>query len=181
MDVNPMVEKERENTFSILVIYYSYEGNTEQIAKVIANKLNADVLFLKPVKEMTSKGFTKFLWGGRQVVLKKKPELKPLKKNPLDYDVLVIGTPVWAYTFTPPLRTFFGEIPLKGKKIALFCTHEGGPRKTLNKMADQVSKGNIIIGKKDFWNLTRGDKKKEILKAKEWAKHIKNKLLILLP
>ena len=46
-----------------LVVFYSYEGNTKFIAKTIAESINEDILELKPVKDMDSKGFMKFIWG----------------------------------------------------------------------------------------------------------------------
>lgn len=59
--------------------------------------------------------------------MKSEPELKKLSKDPNNYDIIIIGTPVRAYTYTPAIRTFLKTIQLKNKKIALFCTHEGGP------------------------------------------------------
>ena len=47
------------------VVYYSMSGNTEQIAKKLAEKLGADVIRIEPVKENPSKGFKKFLWAAR--------------------------------------------------------------------------------------------------------------------
>ena len=53
-----------------LIVYYSYEGNTKIIAETIGKSIEADIMELKPEKEMTSKGFMKYVWGGRAAVMK---------------------------------------------------------------------------------------------------------------
>jgi flavodoxin len=155
----------------LLVVYYSYEGNTRFIAESIAKELGADIQELKPIKDIKSKGFSKYMWGGRQVVTKKRPELQPLEKNPENYDVIFIGTPVWAFTFAPALRTFFSEHPLKAKKVALFMCHGGGPKEAMAKFEAEVS-NSTIIGKLDLKNVLdeeTGEMRKE---AVEWARKI---------
>ena len=67
-----------------------------------------------------------FIWGGSAVTFKKKPDLEPYSFNASDYDLVIIGTPVWASNFTPPLRTFFEDNDLTGKKIAVIATSAGG-------------------------------------------------------
>src|SRR6056297_2836113 len=100
-----------------LVLYYSYEGHTKKVAEVIAKELSADIEGVKPIKEMKTKGFGKFIWGGGQVVMKKKPELKPMNVNPDDYDTIFVGTPVWAFTYAPPVKTILETGMLKNKKV----------------------------------------------------------------
>lgn len=153
----------------ILVVYYSFEGNTEFIAEAIAGALDADIQRLKPIKDLKSKGFSKFVWGGRQVVRKKKPELEPLDKNPDDYEMLIIGTPVWAFNYTPAVRSFLAKYPLKGKKIAIFCTHQGGPKKTLANLEAALA-GNTIVGKLDLPFVLEKEPEQKKARAIEWAK-----------
>lgn len=155
----------------VLVVYYSFEGNTRFIAETIAKELGADIQELKPIKDLKSKGFSKYVWGGRQVVTKKKPELMPLEKKPEDYDIIFIGTPVWAYTFAPALRTFLTEHPLKGKKIALFMCHGGGPKEAMAKFEAEVS-GSTVIGKLDLMNVLDEEPEAKKRKASEWARKI---------
>ncbi len=52
-----------------LVIYYSLEGNTELVATELAEKLDADILAVKPLKDIDAGGFGKYFWGGSQVVM----------------------------------------------------------------------------------------------------------------
>jgi len=153
-----------------LVVYYSFEGNTKFVAETIAREIGADLLELKPKKEMKGHGFSKFIWGGRQVMLKIKPELEPLAKNPADYDLIFIGTPVWAYTFTPPLRSFFSQVKLQNKKIALFCTHEGNPGKIFEHMKKELS-GNEIIGQQGFKDALK-EKDRNLADIKNWIKEL---------
>ncbi len=154
-----------------LVIYYSFEGNTRLIAEVIAEASGADLLELEPKKKLRSHGLFKYLWGGRQVVMKEKPKLLPLAKNPQDYDLLFIGTPVWAWTYTPPLNTFFSAVNLKNKKIALFCCHGGDKKKTLEKMRERLL-GNEIISQIDFQQPIKNKTAEQVTKAKQWAQDV---------
>lgn len=150
-----------------LVIYYSFEGNTRFIAEAIAHEISSDVLELKVRDAIKTKGFLKYLWGGKQVLQKKTPDLLPFDKNPVDYDLIFIGTPVWAFTFAPALRTFLKDVKLKNKKIALFCTHEGSAAKTFDDMKKELE-NNDIISENDFANVLKNPQQNS-LDAKLWA------------
>jgi len=154
-----------------LVIYYSYEGNTKYIAESIKQAIKADLLELIPTKEMSSTGFMKYMWGGKSVVLKKKPTLKPFDVNPDDYEMIFIGTPVWVLTYAPPLRTLFSTISLNSKNIALFCCHEGGKGKTFEKMRMELD-GNTILGQMDFNHPLKKQTEEQKKKAMTWAKEV---------
>ena len=158
-----------------LIIFYSYEGNTRFIAQTMAKAINADILELKPKKDMKSKGFMKYVWGGRKVVFKQKPELEPFNVNLDDYDLLVFGTPVWAFTFTPALRSFFSRFSVEHKKVAVFCCHEGGMGKTVENMLSEL-KENTVLGTNDFFHPLFKEKEESEKKAKAWAKELISKV-----
>jgi flavodoxin len=52
--------------------------------------------------------------------MKEKPVLYSFDKNPNDYDLIFIGTPVWAFSYAPAFNSFFDKIKIINKKIALF-------------------------------------------------------------
>lgn len=108
------------------IVYYSMHGNVRYVSEKVAKELGADLIELKPVKAYPDKGAMQFLWGGSAVTFKKKPDLEPYSFKAADYDLVIIGTPVWAGSFTPPLRTFFENNDLTGKKIAVIATSGGG-------------------------------------------------------
>lgn len=157
-----------------LVVCYSLEGNTKFIAEIIAGALGADILELRPKKEISANGFMKYFWGGKQVFMKEKPELQPFSKNPAEYDEIIIGTPVWSFTFSAPINAFFSQAKLSGKKIALFCTHSGGMKKTLADMKKELE-GNEFVGECDFVDVLKYKDENE-KKAVNWAKKLANSL-----
>ncbi len=132
-----------------LVIYYSLEGTTQRVAESVAEAMNADLLALRPRKEIAAQGFLKYPVGGFQVLTKQKPALHPLEKDPDDYDLLFIGTPVWAGQHTPAMRSFFAQTELQQKAVALFCTHKGAVGKTFQSMRAELA-GNRILGERAF-------------------------------
>lgn len=154
-----------------LVVFYSLTGNTKFIAETIAKTIKADLLEVKPKKDIKKTGGMKYLWGGRQVIMKSKPDLMPFDKNPEDYDIIFIGTPVWSWSFTPAIRSFFSKTGLKKKKIALFACHNGGLGKTLDHMKLELG-DNKIIGKKDFFEPLDGKQgiRSDVKDITEWAK-----------
>lgn len=124
-----------------LIVYYSLEGNTEYAAKRIADNLSADILRLRPKKAYSDKGFAKFFWGGKSAVMAEKPELEPYDIDLSAYERIIIGFPVWASNFTPPVRTFLFEnkSELKGKRFAAFaCQSGGGAEKALAKLKKYI-------------------------------------------
>ena len=152
-----------------LIIFYSFEGSTKLIAETIAQEIGADILELKPKKELPTKGFMKYIWGGRQLFMKKQPDLLPIDKNLNDYDLIFIGTPVWAWTFNPVLKSFLSSNKILNKKIALFCCHGGGKGKVFEKMKIALL-NNEFIGQQDFCEPIKRNTEKNIKLAKIWAK-----------
>ena len=151
-----------------LIIYYSFEGNTRLMAESMAQVIRADLLPLVPEKEIESKGFSKYLWGGGQVMMKRKPALQPFQVNPLEYDLILIGTPVWAWTYSPPVATLLHSVDFTHKCIGLFTCHGGQNAKTFHHMR-KLLENSIVLGEIDFFEpLTKG-REQSILRAEKWA------------
>ena len=156
-----------------LVLYYSFSGNTRLIAETVSKELNADIEEIKPIKPLNAGGAGYVMWGLRQFVSQSKPPLTPLEHNPMEYDLIVFGTPVWSYTITPPIRTFLTDNRIIGKKIALFCCHGRNYGKTFEDMKKALQ-GNEIIAVTDFYDPLKHDSAQNISKAAKWAKSIIN-------
>lgn len=153
-----------------IVIYYSLEGNTRTVAETLATHLSADLLEIKPTKEIDCRKRSKYLWGGRQAIMKTKPIVEPYTFYVKNYDLIVLGSPVWALTYAPPLRTFLSENEIKKKLIILFCTHEGAAGSTLKRLKEEL-KDNRIISSKDF-NRAHENYSTDV---NEWVQHITSK------
>jgi len=133
-----------------LIVYYSYEGNCASIAeKIKAAMPGTDTLRLSTAEDKQRGALAKYLWGGRQVFHKKKPALNPYSVDLSAYEFIIIGTPVWAWSYAPALRSFFEAEKIQGKRVALFCCHGGGKGKTLEKMKNALP-GNTFAGEIDF-------------------------------
>ena len=122
------------------VVYFSLNGNTDFAAKKIAETLHADCIRLQPEKAYPDSGFRKFFWGGKSAVMGETPALTGQPFPFADYDCVILGTPVWAGTFAPPLRTLIRENAGQwGKKrVAAFVCSGGGEGKTLDKLKTEL-------------------------------------------
>ncbi len=132
-----------------IVIYYSMSGNAAYVADKIGEETGADLLRIDPVKAYPDKGFRKFYWGGKSAVMAEKPKLLPYDIDLDKYETVILGTPVWASTFAPPLRTFLDENreALKGKKISAYaCCSGAGGEKALEKMRKFIGIGSYEHG-----------------------------------
>lgn len=122
------------------IIYYSMSGNTKYAADKIAEKIETDIIRIEPAKAYPDKGAKKFIWGGKSAVMGEKPALQPYEFSAEKYDNIILGTPVWAGNFAPPIRTFIKENPkIHGKKISVFiCYSGGGADKAIEKMKKYI-------------------------------------------
>lgn len=125
-----------------LVVYYSYSNNTRQIAEKIKQKLNCDILELKP-KIPFSKDYQTVVDEYQNNESEKKTvEIENINLNLDNYDKIILGTPVWWYTITPPIRTFLKNNDLKNKEIYVFATNAGWLGRTFEEIKE-ITNGNI--------------------------------------
>ncbi len=118
-----------KNKMKILVVYYSRTGNTKKIGQEIAKKLNADVDEIIDLKDRS--GIRGWLGGGRDAFFKKPTNVK-FEKSSVNYDLVIIGTPIWTGTATPAIKAYLSESSFN--KVAFFCTFGGNHKDTFEIM-----------------------------------------------
>jgi flavodoxin len=122
-----------------LVVFYSRTGNTKKAGEEIAENLKANLDEIIDKKDRT--GITGWLGGGRDALFNHETKIEKTK-DPLDYGLVIIGTPVWAGTVTPAVRVYLADH--KFKKIAFFCTCSNSKGKTFEDM-QKLSKKPISV------------------------------------
>ena len=151
------------------VIYYSCEGNSVLVAENIKSVLNVDIFRIKTTDAKKRSGAGLMIWGCLQVMMKKKPALDPIPADLNTYDLIILGTPVWAGSPAPAVVSFINNSKITGKKVALFCCHGGGPRKIFEKLRALLP-GNTIVGEIGFNNPAKRESSDLKQKLGEWVK-----------
>lgn len=123
-----------------LIIYYSYGGNTRRIAELIQKNIGGDLTEIRTVKPYTGSYMEVVDQGQEEVNKGFMPEIEPLPVELAEYDRIVLGSPVWWYTFAPAVKTFLHENDLSGKTICPFSTNGGWPGHLL-KDVEKACKG----------------------------------------
>lgn len=154
-----------------LVVYYSLEGNTKVIATTIAEAIGAQLLELKPEKDLSKESFTKYIWGGKQVIFKEKPLLQRYQFDPNSFDTIILGTPVWAGSFAPAINTFLYSHQLKGKRIGIFTCFGGGSGSTYTNLK-KLLQGNEFIGEIGFKEPLKNNTEEHKIQAIDWARKL---------
>lgn len=117
---------EKKMEHKILITYYSYTGNTKYLAEKIQKETGGDIAEIIPVTPYPNNYDEVVEMVKTEKVQNFMPELKPMEKDLSQYDIIFIGTPVWWYTISSPVRTFVAKNDFSGKIIVPFCTHGGG-------------------------------------------------------
>ena len=106
-----------------LVVYYSRTGNTRKIAEELANALGCDIKEIIDTKNRSGK--LAYLSSGRDARNRKLTVLKDIITDPSKYDLLILGTPLWAGHVSVPVRTYIHQNQSNINKVAFFCTAGG--------------------------------------------------------
>lgn len=107
-----------------LVVVYSGTGSTLSVAQRIATELGADLETIED--KVDRKGILGFLRSGYEALREKTPPIAEPKHNPRKYDLVVVGTPIWAGRMSSPVRTYLSRTSGLFKQVAFFCTSRGG-------------------------------------------------------
>ena len=151
-----------------LIVYYSLSGNCKLVAKTLKSSLNAEILEIKTLKDNKRPQGKRFMWGISQMIFNRKPALMSYTFNPDDWDLIILGTPVWAGGPAPAMVSFLNKSKISGKKIALYSCFAGNTGKAIDKLKVLLA-GNSFVGELGLKNPSQGEYDfKE--KINEWAK-----------
>jgi len=151
-----------------LVIYYTRTGNARFMAENIVAELGADIEEVVDLKNR--QGVLAFMPAGRDAMRGKETEIAQTKRTPANYDLVVIGQPVWAGSPTPAIRTYVKKNDLSGKKVALFFSDSSDQviEKTKGLMQNSTFVDVLALPAKAFENKEEAKKK-----IAEWCNKLK--------
>ncbi len=117
----------------VLIVYYTRTGNTAKVAQELATELGADV---ERVEEKRDKaGLMGAIRSGKNLFLNKLADIESPKKDPSQYDIVVIGTPILLNQMSLPIRAYITRFKHKFKSVAFFCVGGLGSKKAFKDMA----------------------------------------------
>lgn len=126
-----------------LIVYFSYTGNTKKIAEKIKEYLKCDILELQTIKPYSTDYQTVVDEEQNNESLSKTPKIKDININLNNYDVIILGTPVWWYTIAPAIRTFLKQNDLTEKTIIPFATNAGWLGRTFKEIGSLCPNSKI--------------------------------------
>lgn len=112
---------------NILVAYFSWSGNGQQMARWIAEETGGDLFRIVPA-EPYGEDFDSCADRAKNEF---DNEIRPELSDHIDadvmaqYDVIYVGFPVWWYDLPMPVWTFLEEYDLSGKTVIPFFSHNG--------------------------------------------------------
>lgn len=132
-----------------LVVYYSAQGHTEEVARKIADNLNADIFEIQPTEEYTSDDLD---WTDDNSRVSREHDDESLRNIELvsttvdnweEYDTVLIGYPIWWGIAAWPVDTFVEANDFNGKTVIPFCTSSSsGLGQSGDLLAEKANGGN---------------------------------------
>ncbi len=112
----------------VLVAYFSATGNTRPVAEKVAEVTGGDLFEIVPAQPYTAADLN-YNTDCRANAEQNDPDARPAIANSVEdmgqYDVVLIGYPIWWGRAPKIIHTFLESYDLSGKTIATFCTSGG--------------------------------------------------------
>lgn len=142
-------------TGKTLVVYYSASGNTERVAKDIAEAAGADLFEIVPTEVYTSNDLD---WTNPDSRVSREHDDESLRDVPLtttevpdwdSYDTVFIGYPIWWGIAAWPVDTFVKNNDFTGKTVIPFATSSSsGMGQSGSLLADMAGTGEWQEGQR---------------------------------
>lgn len=146
----------KKNT-NILIVYFSETGTTKKAAKKIQSLVEGDLVRIR-----TKKAYTKDYDTLTQIAEKEsnsdtRPEITTTIENMEQYDIVMIGYPIWWGKEPMVIRTFLEKYNLSGKKIVPFCTSGGSGISESIRDIRSIAKDSIVLSGRDVTDDSRSN------------------------
>ena len=140
-------EEPAEGTGGTLVAYFSWSGNTEQMAQMIQKETGADLFEIEPATPYTDDYDTLLDVAQQEQADNARPEVASQVENWDSYDVVFVGYPDWWSDAPMLVYSFLESYDWEGKTLIPFCTSGGsGFGRSLEKLPDSAPGAEILEG-----------------------------------
>ncbi len=131
LEGNKLAAQEKEevqmaNENKILIAYYSYSGNTKQVAEAIQKETGGSLFEIKAATAYPTDYHQMSEQAKKEIEQGVRPPLTEQVANINEYDVIFVGSPCWWGTITPQVSSFLESSQLISKTVIPFITHGGG-------------------------------------------------------
>ena len=133
----------------ILIAYYSYSGNTKEVAEAIQKEIGGDLFEIKAEGTYPDEYRPMTEQAKKEIDAGFRPKLTTSVADMAQYDVVFIGSPNWWGTITPQVSSFLESYDLSGKTVIPFITHGGGGQQ--NTIADLTAQCKGCKVNSDGW------------------------------
>ena len=136
-----------EETGGTLIAYFSWSGNTEQMAQMIQTETGGDLFEIEPATPYTDDYNTLLDVAQQEQANNARPELASQVENWDSYDVVFVGYSDWWSDAPMLIYSFLEAYAWEGKTLVPFCTSGGsGFGRSLDKLPDSAPGANILEG-----------------------------------
>lgn len=108
---------------SCLVVYYSLSGITQEVAQRIAVRCACESERIADTR--ARRGVPGYLRSCYEALARTTPSIAPATRDPGDYDVVILGSPVWVGRLAAPMRSYLHAHAGSFHAVAAFCTMGG--------------------------------------------------------
>lgn len=130
-----------------LVVYFSWSGNTENVAKSIQTQTDSDIFEIIPATPYSDDYDTVVDLTQEEQRNNARPAISSSIENIGQYDIIYVGYPNWWGDMPMLLYTFFDTYDLSGKTVAPFCTSGGsGLSDTVNEIKELEAGATVTDG-----------------------------------
>ena len=130
-----------------LIAYFSWSGNTEQMAQTIQAEIGGDLFKIEPATPYTEDYDTLLDIAQQEQAEDARPELAAQVENWDSYDVVFVGYPDWWSDAPMIILTFLESYDFTGKTIVPFCTSGGsGFGRSLSSLESSAPDAEFLEG-----------------------------------
>ena len=148
---------------NVLVVFYSRTGTTKKVGEEIAKQLGCGTEQILDVKER--KGPLGYMRSGKEAMKKIAGDIREPKEDPSKYDLVIIGTPIWSWNVSSPVRAYLEKVKDGLTGVAFFATQGGSGAenafKSMEEITDCVPKATLALTTK-------------FVQAGGWENNVKN-------
>lgn len=103
-----------------LIVYYSRSGHTRTLAQKLGTVLEATLDEIVPLANHS--GLLGYMRSALESRFEHRAVIAPPMHDPDRFDLVVIGTPVWAESVASPVRAYLKMHAATLRRVAFFCT-----------------------------------------------------------